>query len=307
MTTQRQAKFTPEEEATLSGMALRLQGMIDSGQRPWRRGWVDTLHRNGHSGHKYAESLQLLLTLLGFSSPNWFTGEILHRYDATPKPGATPALVWGVFRTGGKATGSALHESGSGLAMTRKFIVYNRDDLDGTLPVVRRVRSPERTSDSDFDQEYLNAWLRRINVTIGDGGNRAYFSHAEPDKVFMPARTSFRSDAAYWRTVVHEVMHWTGAHSRLGRPRDASDERRAVEEVIAEFGACQLCARFRIPEAVDDREDHQAYLAGWASALPERPHVMLEVCHEVQRAIRFLEKAAAPRSISAQYLASVLF
>lgn len=82
----------------------------------------------------------------------------------------------------------------------------------------------------------------------------------------LPSLDLFDGEAAYWATLWHEVVHWTGHSSRLNRKQHSSwgDDEYAFEELVAELGAAFLCSHLCIP---GDLQHHASYLKSWCDAL----------------------------------------
>lgn len=69
------------------------------------------------------------------------------------------------------------------------------------------------------------------------------------DKIFF--QTMQKPDILYYRTIFHELVHWTGHHTRLDRdyiyPTEQEREIGYVrEEVIAEIGSSHLLNKFEM-------------------------------------------------------------
>lgn len=69
------------------------------------------------------------------------------------------------------------------------------------------------------------------------------------DKIFI--QKDIAHSYLYYRTIFHELVHWTGHHTRLDRDYVFLTEREREigyvrEEVIAEMGSKYLCNRFDI-------------------------------------------------------------
>ena len=103
--------------------------------------------------------------------------------------------------------------------------------------------------------------LTKEGLKIKYGGNSACYVFAD-DVINMPELYQFNNrdselgEALYWGTLWHEVVHWTGADRRLDRQ---TKKQYALEELIAELGACLLCAHLKIK--VDIRS--ASYVSGW--------------------------------------------
>lgn len=88
----------------------------------------------------------------------------------------------------------------------------------------------------------------------------------EQERRFTGSETMTRSES-YYGTLVHELVHWSGAKHRLARDmgKRFGDDAYAAEELVAEIGAAFLCAELGITQ--DVRPDHAQYLANWLKML----------------------------------------
>ena len=112
-----------------------------------------------------------------------------------------------------------------------------------------------------------------LSVWVSAFDEGAYYNTIE-DMIFMPSLERFlegdQEDAEghYWATLWHEVVHWTGHPSRLGRKglkiHDAIHY--AQEELVAEMGSALLCAILGLPGKLQ----HSAYIRSWLKHLEER-------------------------------------
>lgn len=249
------------EKDALEGTAARLIALLRSGERNWRQPWVRLLHR-GANGRPYREGTQNLLNMLRFNSCDWYSEAMLARYGAQPLPGQRPTLLWGVFN-------AATTEQPGERLWIRTSLVYNRDQVTGgRLPQRRKPYHPRQAS-SGFDELVLLEFVGRSGARIGYGGDSAYY-RSDTDEIQVPERSRFMTDQDFWATVLHELAHWTGHHSRCDRDRARAwgDYVDAIEELVAEFTAAQWCARFGVSGLVGS---HGSYLRSWAGGL-SRPH-----------------------------------
>jgi antirestriction protein ArdC len=86
----------------------------------------------------------------------------------------------------------------------------------------------------------------------------------------MPEFKQFRDPIAYYATLAHEHIHWTGHEKRCSREfgKRFGNEAYAMEELIAELGAAFVCAQLGLSN--DPRPDHAAYLESWLKVLKVR-------------------------------------
>ncbi len=104
----------------------------------------------------------------------------------------------------------------------------------------------------------------------------------------MPDRRAFADAEGYYATLLHELIHWTGAEARLNRPMKHrfGGEGYAREELVAEFGAALLCCDLKLSKV--PREDHAHYLAGWMQALRKDPMEMWSAARAAETAPDYL-------------------
>jgi len=106
-----------------------------------------------------------------------------------------------------------------------------------------------------------------LGVSVSEFGNQPRFQPAQ-DVIVMPRSEHFHSKDDYDTTLLHELIHWTGYHTRLNRDsiRDysKSDAIRAEEELIAEIGSVLLAAYFQIS---GDLINHASYVNTWKKYL----------------------------------------
>jgi antirestriction protein ArdC len=125
-------------------------------------------------------------------------------------------------------------------------------------------------------------------IVLDSADQRAYY-RPSTDEVAMPARSLFKSRAAWYGTLFHEITHSTGIESRLARPSflkgglvaPFGPPEYAREELVAELGAAFLLGEVELPVEVDERA---AYIAGWRKALSEDHRLITVAAGQAQKA-----------------------
>jgi antirestriction protein ArdC len=117
------------------------------------------------------------------------------------------------------------------------------------------------------------------------GGERAFYS-PDHDFIQVPRPEAYFEPINWHRTAVHELGHWSGHSSRLGRDMSGGfgSALYAKEELIAEMTSAFVCASLGIVPTVR----HADYIGSW-----------LEVLRDDDRAI---VRAASAASKAADYL-----
>jgi antirestriction protein ArdC len=133
-------------------------------------------------------------------------------------------------------------------------------------------------------------------------GFKAFYSPAS-DRIYLPTRSSFADAGAYYSTALHELCHWSGHPSRLGRKLGSrfGESAYAMEELIAEMGSAFLSAHCRL----DGRLQHASYISSWLNVLRRDKRAVFMAAAQAQKAADFLlTKAGFMNPIKAQPLAA---
>jgi antirestriction protein ArdC len=154
----------------------------------------------------------------------------------------------------------------------KRFTVFNTDQCE-SLPeglVTAPVPVPE-----GLILPHAEALIDATGADFRIGGERAFYS---PDHDFKPIN--------WHRTALHELGHWVGHASRLGRDMSGGfgSALYAKEELIAEMTSAFVCASLGIVPTVRNAD----YIGNW-----------LEVLRDDDRAI---VRAASAASKAADYL-----
>lgn len=238
--------------------------------KPWRNKMAKGLPHN-YFGKRNYNGINLWLLLYGeidYTSTAWGTKKQWEKAGFTELKGE-PMLI-----TLTKPTTSSKYKDKKGNPLKywlqRHYYVYNSEQVTGfELPEgYDSAQIVDSYETNDADQLVINS-----GVTI-KSDTRAYF-HPSMDFIGMPDRDTFTDSESYYGTLLHELTHWTGHKDRLNRKQEAHSNDReayAFEELIAEFGAAQLCAITGISPS--PREDHAKYLNSWIRALSESEKVL---------------------------------
>lgn len=163
------------------------------------------------------------------------------------------------------------------------FTVFNADQVDGfDAPSLDEVLSgDQRIAGAEAFFAEQGSIIR--HTTEG----RAYF-RPSTDEITMPLFEVFHSPEAYYGTLGHEHIHWTGAKARLDRDLDTKfgSDGYAMEELIAELGAAMLCGHLGIVDT--PRTDHAEYLSHWARILGADSKALWTAASKASAAVQFL-------------------
>lgn len=287
---------------------------LEAGTRPWIRPWTSA----GSSrplracGTPYQGIntvwLWMAAEAAGYSSPTWLTYRQAQLVGGQVRKGERGTIA--IFY---KAYSKEVEDRETGLVqdetrrVLKSFTVFNACQIDG-LPE-RFFPAPRPMAEPTARDRELNLFFGRIPAQLRHVGSEAYY---EPslDRITIPDASAFTDLDHYRATLAHELSHWTGHQSRLGRAlagRFGSDAY-AVEELIAELAAAMLGAELGLPVAHLDH--HASYLASWLEVLKADSRAILTAAAKAEEASALLLRLgrriadAAEEPANAQRLAA---
>ena len=186
-------------------------------------------------------------------------------------------------------------------------------DVVGTIPFVRYSRvynecqlkdyeEPVMEEKSDFDTiKEVETFFDNTGADVRYGGDRAFYSPSL-DYIQMPKAINFNDtdDATaqqnYYGVQGHELVHWTGAKTRLdrvgvNRADETSNSFRqtyAYEELIAECGSALLCLELGI--SAEPNPNHASYLNSWLKALDNDTTILMSAFTKAQKSVNYLKE-----------------
>lgn len=174
----------------------------------------------------------------------------------------------------------------------RRFWVFNGDQVRN-----RDINHPDLFGHSVVDVPDVEAFIRTSRARIQHGSNVARYLPPE-DRIEVPHKEDFFHTATstatqnYYSTLLHELVHWTGHHSREDRNVDLGSRAvsYAFEELVAEIGAAFLCADFQIEDI--PRKDHAQYLNSWIKLIGDKSTWFWRACSLAQQAVNYLGRIA---------------
>jgi antirestriction protein ArdC len=235
---------------------------------PWRRvGGRFALPVNAFTGKRYrgvnVVALWSAQASSGFITHLWATYRQWMRLGAQVRRGEKSAPIVFYKEVDEEKQNEATGEKTTSKRLTaRASFVFSADQVDcyqrpTILPVnpVQVIKLAEHVA-------------TRTGARVQHGGNRAFYSPSE-DYIQMPERAAFTGTATcsptegYYATLLHELVHWSGAKHRIDRDISGrfGSNAYAVEELVAELGSAFLCAELSVAPA--PRPDHAAYIADW--------------------------------------------
>jgi hypothetical protein len=256
---------------------------LEKGVAPWVKPWqageglpYNPVTKNIYNGVNFFY-LSLLQSAGGFGSSNeWMTYKQAQNQGAQVRKGSkgVNVIFYKPLEVKDKLTGDAKK-----IPMLKAYTVFNRDMIDGLPEQVKTIKPEFETMES------CEAFIKNTRAKILHGGARACYIPSL-DQINLPEKESFNSNADYYATAYHELIHYTGAEKRLARLKNDSfgSEGYAFEELIAELGASMLCAY----NGINAQLQHASYIDSWIKALRGDKKFIISASAKAQKAVNYL-------------------
>lgn len=223
---------------------------------------------------------------------------------------------WATYRQWQEANGQVRRdERASTIVFFKRLDEDQEEERDEETPRMRLVARASRV----FNADQVEGWtppapvyphgtaevIPSVSALVGASGAKVRLGcsmacyRIASDQIEMPALESFigtptsSPTQAYAATLLHELVHWTGAAHRLDRGFGDSFQKDALaaEELVAEIGAAYLCADLGVSNA--PRPDHAAYVGAWLKLLRNDPRAVFTASRLADRAATYLHDLAA--------------
>jgi len=262
---------------------------LNDGTAPWIKPWDETrvqfgMPYNAVSARPYHGGNCLWLQCQPFEDPRWCTFKQAQQQGWQVNKGEKASVVeyWQWDEQQKDASGQVVRVK---LEHPRVFYahVFNAQQMRN-VPVLAPIEGhqwqPEETAERI---------LRQANPTLfHDQQNRAFYSPSR-DEIHLPAKELFPSAKQYYATALHELGHWTGHESRLGRDLANSfgSQEYAREELRAELSSYFMSARIGIPH---DTSQHAAYIDSWIQVLREDHNEIFRAAKDAEQITEYVLK-----------------
>lgn len=166
--------------------------------------------------------------------------------------------------------------------MLKRFTVFNTDQCDD-LP--EELCAPPAPVPEGLILPAADALIKATGADFRIGGNQAFYAPGF-DYVQVPRPDAYFEPINWHRTAFHELGHWTGHPSRLGRDlsgRFGSTEY-GREELVAEMAGAFVCASLGIMPTVR----HADYLGSWLAIIREDKRAIVRAASAASKAADFI-------------------
>ncbi len=286
-----------ENRASLyAEVTSRVIAELEQGRLPWVQPWDNSacgcaMPANAVSGRRYSGINVLILWAAviegGYRSQRWLTYRQAQAAGGNVRKGERGTTVCYADRFTPKDEAERARDEdreARQLAFLKRFTVFNVDQCEGLpeqfthLPVVEPVVEADRIP---------AAWalIEASGADVRIGGGEAYYSPTA-DYVAVPPQLAFHSPINWYRTLLHELGHWTGHGSRLDRDQSGAfgSAAYAREELVAEMASAFTCASLSIRPTVR----HADYIGSWLAVLRQDEKAIFRAASAASKAADYL-------------------
>ena len=142
--------------------------------------------------------------------------------------------------------------------------------------------------------EVINKYSKNLKGGLNHGGDKACYIPSR-DEVRIPNINQFKTREDYYSTLFHELIHSTGNKERLNRDMNGifGSVNYAIEELIAEMGACLACCKLQIDYSgghINNDSNSVAYILNWLSVLKNDVKLLKPCISASKKACEFILK-----------------
>lgn len=269
---------------------------LEAGRVPWVQPWRTApasvplaMPKNASTDRGYSGINVLILWGAviehGFTGQSWVTFRQAHALGGHVRKGGRGTTVVYADRFVPDDERRRAAETGDDtrtIPFLKRFTVFNTDQCDGLPEEVAASVVPPPPGRIEPRAEAL---IAATGADFRIGGARAYYDMTG-DFVQVPPPAAYFEPINWHRTAFHELSHWSGAASRLGRDISGSfgSKSYAREELVAEMAGAFVCASLGIVPTVR----HADYIGSWLAVLREDNRAVVRAASAASKAADFL-------------------
>lgn len=282
-------------------VAEKLIEQLKTGTAPWQQPWSNSnpisfeLPYNAVTGNRYKGINSISLMLSEYKDPRWATFRQAAVQGWQVKKGEQGSMIqfvkindWVSKRD--QQGKQILDQDGqpvkTAVNLSRPIVtsawVFNAEQITGMPPLQQ-----QQTGETWKAEQRAEKLIANTGASITHRlGNDAFYDPVD-DFIQMPDRQQFDSSGKYYATLLHELGHWTGHHSRLDRSvlNKFGNEAYAREELRAEIASLLVGQELKIGH---DPAQHTAYVQDWIRVLTDSPFEIHLAAADAEKIFNYL-------------------
>jgi antirestriction protein ArdC len=274
---------------------------LEAGRFPWVQPWDSHgaggpgLPMNALTARRYSGINILLLWGAaiegGYPLQFWLTFKQARQAGGNVRNGERGTMVVFADRfipEAEKAKAQETGENARAVPFLKRFTVFNVSQCEGLRPEAMNALATQSAPLPEREiVPHAEALIRATGADFRIGGAEAFYSPSG-DFVSVPPQTAFRDQINYYRTIFHELSHFSGARHRLNRDTlhhyHDSLAVRMREELVAELSAAFICAALGIVPTVR----HADYLGAWINLLGQDNRAIFRATGQASKAADYI-------------------
>lgn len=290
------ARVSDDRASLYAEITDKIIAELEAGRVPWVQPWGTAtikaplaMPRNASTQRGYSGINVLILwgavIERGFSGQSWLTFRQalgLGGHVRKGERGTTVVYADRFIPEDERQRAAEMGEEPGAIPFLKRFTVFNTDQCAG-LPedVVASIVPPPPGLIEPQAETLIAATAADFRI----GGVHAYYNTTS-DFVQVPPPAAYFEPINWHRTAFHELAHWSGAASRLGRDIAGSKGSKsyAREELVAEMAGAFVCASLGIVPTVR----HADYIGSWLEVLREDNRAVVRAASAASKAADFL-------------------
>ena len=288
-------RFRGDAQSPATRITQEIIARLEAGTKPWIKPWrgVPVSRPLRACGTPYRGMnvfwLWMVADMCGYASPYWMTYNQAKTFGAQVRKGekSTIAIFYKSYTKEVEAPDTG-EKSDEARRVLKAYPVFNADQVEG-LPERFHPAASLELVEPEGRETALDTFFAAIPVNLRHQGGEAYYEPT-PDRVTMPPANLFSGFDHYYATLAHELSHWTGHPSRLGRnlKNRFGTAAYAAEELVAELSSAMLGAELGLP--VTHLESHASYVEHWLNLLRDDDRAILTAAAKAEEASSLLLK-----------------
>ncbi len=297
-----ETKTETQRQSLYAEVTARVIAELEEGRLPWVCPWDRAacecgMPRNAMTGRAYSGINVLILWGAvvhgGFGSQRWLTYRQALTAGGNVRQGEKGVAVCYADRftpPDEQQHASDEQREARQIAFLKRFTVFNIDQcegLPGSFAIAAAVREEAMVP-------HAEALIRASGADFRVGGDQAFYAPLF-DFVQVPPRHAFADEINFYRTALHELGHWTGHESRLGRDQSGQhgSPDYAREELVAEMASAFICASLAIRPTVR----HSDYIGAWLDVLRGDERAIFRAASQASKAADYLLAFASDEEV----------